>query len=55
MLAKAKKDLSKAVKAHRAGKLSIEEVMDHEFYVHELDEEIKKIIEIDNDFSDEIS
>ena len=55
MLAKAKKDLSRAIKAHKAGKLSIEDVMDHEYYVHELDEEIKKIIEIDNDLSDELS
>ena len=55
MLAKAKKDLSKAVKSHRAGKLSIEDVMDHEYHVHELNEEIKKIIEINNDLSDELS
>ena len=43
MLARAKKDLARAQKGHRAGKVSIEEVSDHEWRVHELLEELKRV------------
>jgi hypothetical protein len=52
MILTAKKDLSKVTKAHRAGKLSMEDVIDHEHYLAELTEQLRKIIEIDN--SDEL-
>jgi|SaaInl59LU_5_DNA_1037362.scaffolds.fasta_scaffold00616_14 hypothetical protein len=38
MLSIAKKDLSKFKKLHKNGKVSIEEVFDHEWRVHELQE-----------------
>lgn len=38
MLNTAKKDLSKFKKLHKNGKVSIEEVFDHEWRVHELQE-----------------
>lgn len=52
MIITAKKDLSKVTKAHRAGKLSMEDVIDHEHYLAELTEQLRKIIESDN--SDEL-
>ena len=52
MLSRAKKELARAKKGHLAGKLSIEEVQDHEYYVFEIKEEIKKIIESGNDLED---
>lgn len=55
MLARAKKDLSRAIKEHKAGKTSIEDVMDHEYHVHEISEEIRKIQEINNDLDEELS
>lgn len=43
MLATAKKELARAQKGHRAGKVSIEEVSDHEWRVYELLEELKRL------------
>ena len=45
MIAAQKKKLSKAYKSHRAGKMSREEVIDHEFRLFELEDELKKIQE----------
>ena len=43
MLQKARKELSKAYKSHKAGKISSEELFDCEWYVHELEEAVKSI------------
>ena len=43
MLMKAKRDLSKAKKSHRLGKISSDELFDWQYRVHELEEEIKRL------------
>jgi|TARA_B110000967_G_C18898189_1_gene572404 threonine dehydrogenase-like Zn-dependent dehydrogenase len=42
MLNTAKKDLSKFKKLHKNGKVSIEEVFDHEWRVHEMEEALMR-------------
>ena len=42
MLSEAKRALSKVIRSHRKGKASAEEVLDHEFRVHELEEELQR-------------
>ena len=45
MLNIAKRDLAKFKKIHKHGKISVEEVLDHEWRVHELQEELIKFQE----------
>ena len=47
MIMSAKKDLNKAIKSNKAGKLPIEDVYDCQIHVFELTEELKKVMEID--------
>ena len=49
MLQQAKRELSRAYKAHKAGKLSIEELFDYEWHVSELEQQIKTL----KDFSED--
>jgi len=53
MLNTAKRDLAKFKKLHKAGKVSIEEVFDHEWRVHELEEQLIRFqddtLDTDND------
>ena len=42
-LKRAKKNLSKAIKLHKSGEITIEELQDHEFYVWELELQIKDV------------
>jgi hypothetical protein len=42
-LGKAKKKLSRAIKLHKKGEVTIEEVQDHEFNVFELQNQIEDI------------
>jgi len=42
-LSKAKRKLSKAIKLHKKGEVTIEEVQDHEFNVFELENQIEDI------------
>lgn len=49
MLTKAKRDLSKAQKSYRAGKISKEELFDFDYRVHEIREEIRRVNEDLND------
>jgi hypothetical protein len=49
MLQKARKELSRAYKAHKYGKMSIEELFDYEWHVSELEQQLKNI----EDFSKE--
>ena len=53
MLNNAKRALSKIRKSHKHGKASSEEVFDHEFRVHELEEELQRFKD-SNDFFDDI-
>jgi len=58
MLNEAKRNLAKVKKLHKKGKVSAEEVLDHDWRVHELEEELKKFQEAQNlnnfdDLSDE--
>ena len=48
MLNEAKRSLSKAKKLNQRGKVSSEEVMDHEWRVHELEIELEKFRESQN-------
>ena len=43
MLMKAKRDLNKAKKSHKLGKISSDELFDWQYRVHELEEEIKRL------------
>ena len=45
MLNRAKKELARAQKSHRAGKMSKEELFDYDYRVHEIQEEIRKVNE----------
>lgn len=52
MLQQAKKELSRAYKAHKAGKLSIEELFDYEWHVSELEQQIKGLKDFSEDEQD---
>jgi len=43
MLMKAKRDLNKAKKSHKLGKISSDELFDWQYRVHELEEEIRRL------------
>ena len=43
MLMKAKRDLNKAKKSHRLGKISSDELFDWQYRVHEIEEEIRRL------------
>ena len=43
MLMRAKRDLSKAKKSHKLGKISSDELFDWQYRVHELEEEIRRL------------
>lgn len=49
MLQRAKQELSKAYKSHRAGKLSIEELFDYEWHVGELEQQLKNIEDLNQE------
>ena len=53
MLTAAKKDLSRAHKSHRAGKMSGDELQEHEWRVFELEDELKRAQE-DSNIEDEL-
>lgn len=52
MLISSKKTLSKANKLHRAGKMSSEELQEHQWRVFELEEELRKMKD-DGDLNEE--
>lgn len=52
MLQQAKRELSRAYKAHKAGKLSIEELFDYEWHVSELEQQIKGLKDFSEDEQD---
>ena len=54
MLNTAKRDLSKFKKLHKAGKVSIEEVFDHEWRVHELEEQLIRFQDDNLNLDDDI-
>ena len=57
MLSEAKRALSRIIKSHKKGKASAEEVFDHEFRVHELEEELQRFRDLnlfDDDLDSEI-
>lgn len=43
MLQKARKELSSAYRAHKQGKICMEELFDYEWHVHEIEQQIKNI------------
>lgn len=53
MLIAAKKDLSRAHKSHRAGKMNGDELQEHEWRVFELEEELRRAQE-DSNIEDEL-
>lgn len=48
MLSEAKRSLAQIKKLHKRGKASSEEVLDHEWRVHELEEELQRFNESHN-------
>ena len=52
MLDKAKRDLSRMTKLYKKNKISSEELLEWEWRVHELNEEIKKVRELGDDIDD---
>lgn len=52
MLDRAKRDLNRATKLFKRKKISSEELMEWEWRVHELQEEIKKMRDLDNELDD---
>ena len=52
MLDKAKRDLNRMTKLYKRNKISIEELMEWEWRVHEIQEEIKKVRELGDDIDD---
>jgi len=52
MLDRAKRDLNRATKLYKRKKISSEELMEWEWRVHELQEEIKKMRDLDNELDD---
>ena len=55
MLNEARRDLSKIRKMHKKGKVSSEEVFDHEFRVHELEEHLNKFKDYTEGDDDQLS
>jgi len=49
MLQKARKELSRAYKSHKAGKLSIDELFDYEWHVTELEQQLKNIEDLNQE------
>lgn len=49
MLQKARKELSKAHKLHKSGKLSTEELFDYEWHVSELEQQIRNIEDLNQE------
>lgn len=49
MLQKARKELSRAHKLHKLGKLSTEELFDYEWYVSELEQQLKNIEDLNQE------
>ena len=45
MLMRAKRDLSKAKKSHKLGKISSDELFDWQYRVHEIEEDIKILLQ----------
>jgi len=45
MLMRAKRDLNKAKKSHRLGKISSDELFDWQYRVHEIEEDIKTLLQ----------
>jgi len=45
MLMKAKRDLNKAKKSHKLGKISSDELFDWQYRVHEIEEDIKTLLQ----------
>ena len=43
MLMRAKRDLSKAKRSHKLGKISSDELFDWQYRVHEIEEEIRRL------------
>jgi len=52
MLDKSKRDLSRMIKLHKRNKISSEELLEWEWRVHEINEEIKKVRDLGNDLDD---
>lgn len=52
MLQQAKRELSRAYKSHKAGKISIEELFDYEWHVSELEQQIKGLKDFSEDEQD---
>ena len=52
MLDKAKRDLNRMTKLYKRGKINSEELMEWEWRVHEIQEEIKKVRELGDDLDD---
>ena len=52
MLQNAKRELARAYKSHKAGKLSIEELFDYEWHVSELEQQIKGLKDFSEDEQD---
>lgn len=48
MLQKARKELAGAHKAHKQGKICMEELFDYEWHVHEIEQQIKNIEDLSN-------
>jgi hypothetical protein len=49
MLQNARRELAKAYKSHKAGKLSIEELFDYEWHVSELEQQLKNIEDLNQE------
>lgn len=49
MLQHARKELAKAYKSHKAGKLSVEELFDYEWHVSELEQQLKNIEDLNQE------
>ncbi len=49
MLQRARVELSKAYKLHKQNKISIDELFDYEWYVHELEQQLKNIKDFDKE------
>lgn len=52
MLDKAKRDLNRMTKLYKRNKISSEELLEWEWRVHEIQEEIKKVRELGDDIDD---
>lgn len=52
MLDRAKRDLNRATKQFKRGKMSSEELLEWEWRVHELQEEIKKVRDLGDELDD---